>query len=412
MTLSLRIRLSLMMFLQYFMFGVWFVTLGTYMSKGLSFDDIIGTAYGTQGIAAIVTTLIVGAIADRFMAAQRLLGLLCLLSATMLLLLAQIEHSRTLFLMTVFAQFLFFVPTIALSTVIALKAMRACPQQFPTVRVLGTVGWISAGLLVGSMSGTAQTGLPLELGAAAGIVLGLYAFTLPDTPPEARGEPLRMASVFGLDVIMQQRESSFWVFVAGVLAILIPLASYNAYCNNFLTEIGARIELHGHIFEPAAIQALGQASELVFLLLLTLLLSHLGIKVVLLAGMFAWTARDVLFAFGFDASGPRLYLLIPAILLHGVCYDFFFVASQLYVDQQFEPGARGRAQSFLVTLNMGVGVVLGSNLANFVYSENTLGPTRHDWRVIWLIPGLVALFAGLIFWRLFRPPQRKWAATQ
>ena len=217
MVLSLRLRLSLMMFLQYFMFGVWLVTLGTYMSKGLGFDDIIGTAYGTQGIAAIVSTLFVGAIADRLMAAQRLLGLLCLLSAGMLLLLAQIDHSRTLFLMTVFAEFLFFVPTVALSSVIALNAMRACPQEFPTVRVLGTVGWISAGLLVGGMSGTARTSLPLEIGAAAGIALGFYAFTLPNTAPEARGQPLRLVSVFGLDVIVQQRERTFWVFVAGVL---------------------------------------------------------------------------------------------------------------------------------------------------------------------------------------------------
>jgi nucleoside transporter len=406
MTLSLRIRLSLMMFLQYFMFGAWLVTLGTYMSKGLGFDDIIGTAYGTQGIAAIVSTLFVGAIADRLMAAQRMLGLLSLASAGMLLLLAQIEHSRTLFLLTVFAEFLFFVPTVALSNVIALKAIRACPQEFPTIRVVGTVGWISAGLLVGGMSGSAKTGLPLEIGAAAGILLGFYAFALPDTAPEARGEPLRMASVFGLDVILHQRERSFWVFVGGVLVLLIPLSSYNAYCNNFLTEIGARIELGGHTFEPAAVQTLGQASELVFLLLLTLLLSRLGLKLVLLAGMFAWTARDVLFAFGFDASGPRLSLVIPAILLHGVCYDFFFVASQLYVDQQFEPAARGRAQSFLVTLNMGVGVVLGSNLANFIYRANTHAPARHDWRIIWIIPGLVALFAGLIFARLFQPRQR------
>jgi nucleoside transporter len=401
-----------MMFLQYFMFGAWLVTLGTYMSKGLGFDDIIGTAYGTQGIAAILSTLFAGAIADRVMAAQKMLGVLSLLSAGMLLLLAQIDHSRALFLTAVFAEFLFFVPTVALSNVITLKAIRAWPQEFPTIRVLGTVGWISAGLLVGSMSGAARTGLPLKIGAAAGIALGLYAFTLPNTAPEARGEPMRMASVFGLDVILQQRERSFWVFVAGVLVLLIPLAAYNAYCNNFLTEIGARIELQGHTFEPAAIQTLGQGSELVFLLLLTFLLSRLGLKVVLLAGMFAWTARDILFAFGFDANGPRLSLLIPAILLHGVCYDFFFVASQLYVDRQFEPAARGRAQSFLVTLNMGVGVVLGSNLANFIYRANTFAPARHDWRTIWIIPGLVALFAGLIFSRLFQPRQDRLPATK
>ena len=402
----LRVRLSLMMFLQYFMFGAWLVTLGTYMSKGLGFDGIIGTAYGTQGIAAILSTLFVGAIADRFMAAQKMLGLLSLLSAATLLLLARIDHSRTLFLLTVFAEFLFFVPTVALSNVIALKAMKARPQEFPAVRVLGTAGWISVGLLIGSMPGAAQTALPLDIGAVAGVALGLYAFTLPDTPPEARGEPLRMASIFGLDVILQKRDRNFWVFVAGVLVLLIPLSAYNAYCNNFLTEIGARIQLHSQIFEPAAIQTLGQGSELVFLLLLTLLLSRLGLKLVLLAGMFAWTARDALFAFGFDASGPRLSLLIPAILLHGICYDFFFVASQLYVDREFAPAARGRAQSFLVTLNMGVGVVLGSNLANFVYRANTIRPSQHDWRTIWMIPGLVALFAGLVFARLFQPQRR------
>jgi nucleoside transporter len=400
---ALQLRLSLMMFMLYFMFGSWFVTLGTYMSKGLTFDAIIGMAYGTQGFAAVLSTLIVGVIADRYVPAQKMLGLLAAVSGVLLLLLARIDTSPNVFLLTILLHFLCFVPTIALSNAIALNALTDRARHFPVIRVAGTLGWICAGILVGSMPGAAATRLPLQIGGAAGVVLGLYSFTLPPTPPKAGGERFHWSSALGLDLVMRIRDRNFWIFILGVFVVMIPLAFYYTYCNNFLVEADANLELRGIRLEPAAIQTLGQASEFVFLLLLPAFLLRTGIKTVLIIGMLAWTVRYCLFAAGFDGVSANMTLLIAGVLMHGVCYDFFLVASQLYIDERFDASARTRAQSFLVMINMGAGIIIGDNFANLVYRANTLSSTVHNWRVIWLVPAGVALIAGLIFAFLFRP---------
>jgi nucleoside transporter len=411
MSIAVRVRLSLAMFLQYFMFGSWLVTLGTYMSKGLAFDDIIGNAYGLQGIAAVISTLVVGAVADRYFAAQKVMGILSILAGTALLVLTTIDASKPLFLLTLLAHFLFFVPTIPLASSIALGAMSEPSSQFPAVRVLGTVGWIVAGLLVGVMPGAAQTQLPLLIGGFAGLVLGIYAFSLPDTPPRARNEPVSWGALLGLDLVRRVRDRDFWVFIACTLVAVIPLSFYNAYCNNFLVEANARVNFVGITFEPAAIQTLGQGSEFVFLLLLPLLLVRVGIKAVLLCGMLAWAARYALFALGFDGSASNTGMLITGVLLHGICYDFFFVASQLYIEQRFDASARSRAQAFLVMINMGLGVMLGSNFANMVYRANTLSAIEHQWAQIWIVPAGISLAVAAAFALLFRGPRAVLSTT-
>jgi MFS family permease len=202
--------------------------------------------------------------------------------------------------------------------------------------------------------------------------------------------------------VRRVRDRDFRVFAACTLLTVIPLSFYNAYCNNFLVEANARVSLGGFNFEPAAIQTLGQGSEFAFMLVLPLLLVRFGIKTVLLMGMLAWTVRYVLFAFGFDGITTHTGLLIAGVLMHGICYDFFFVASQLYVEQRFDAAARSRAQAFLVMMNMGVGVILGSNLANLVYRVNSVSATEHQWTTIWIVPASVALVVAIFFAVLFR----------
>jgi nucleoside transporter len=401
MSFPLRVRLSAMMFLQYFMFGSWLVTLGTYMSKSLHFDAHIGTAYGMQGFATIASTLLVGALADRLMAAQKLLAILSLLSGLSLFLLANVTSSPTVFLAAVALQFLCFVPTIPLSTSIALNCLPDRAAQFPGIRVWGTVGWIAAGLVVGLIPGAGLGTLPLQLGGVAGLVLGLYALTLPSTPPSCAGGKPAFADLLGLQMFRELRRRDFAVFMAGVVVVLLPLGFYNTYCNNFLVEAAVRVDALGRSFEPTAVQSLGQVSEVLFLLVLPLFLRSFGVKGVLLIGMFAWALRYGFFAWAARGGTAVTELLVAGVLLHGICYDFFFVAGQIYVDERFGAERRSQAQAFLVFVNMGLGVIIASNLANWLYAFYTAGDGRHDWTMIWAIPGCVALVAGLLFAAMF-----------
>ena len=405
---QLRVRLSAMMFGQYFVQGAWFVTLGTYLSQGLKFGHIIGISYSMFGIAAIVSMLLVGNLADRHFAAQKVMAVLALLAGACMLWLSTIQLYPLLFLAVLLLYCLAYAPTIPLANAIAFNAMTDSERQFPTVRVFGTLGWIGGGLAVGMIPGAAQTPLPMQVAGVAALLLGLYAFTLPDTPARARGMPrprARLASMFGLDIMAGMKDISFWVFIASSLLIMIPNAFYAAYCNTFLVQIGARVELLGRVFEPVALQTLGQVSELGFILLLPLLLVRLGLKWVMLAGMAALSLRFVLFAYSFDGSGPLMLPILLGIVLHGVCYDFFFVSGQIYVNGRFAREARVRAQSFLSLITTGIGLLIGSNVAGLVYGWNTSSPVAHDWQVIWLVPAGIALAVMLLFAVTFHAPR-------
>ena len=407
---TLRVRLSLLMFLQYFMFGTWFMTLGTYMSRGLGFDDIIGTAYGTQGIAAILSTLAIGALADRQGSPRKLLAILSVASGALLLLVTQAGGSRKLFLAAVLLHFLCFVPTIPLANALILGCLTDRSGQFPGIRVCGTLGWIAGGVLIGSIPGAASTTTPLLVAGAAGLAMGVYALTLPGgiaSDPTRRSGPTAWREILGVSMLAKLRDRNFALFIAGVMVILVPLSFYNTYSNAFLSEVGLSGTIGGMRVEATAIQTLGQVSELLLLLSLPLFLKKFGIKGVLVLGMLAWALRSTLFAIGYSPGSGQTALLLGGVILHGICYDFFFVAGQIYVDETVKPSERALAQSFLVTLNMGLGVVIGSNVANAVFAAHALPSGGHDWQAVWLLPAAISLMASILFAALFRLPSRQ-----
>lgn len=399
----LRCRLGGLMFLQYFMMGVWFVPLGTYMSKGLGFDGVIGFAYGSQGIAAIISTLVIGTIADRFMAAQKVLAILFLLAGLALIALAFETHRVEWFLAIAFVHFLFFIPTIPIANAVCFHWLPRPALQFPRVRVLGTIGWIASGLLVGIIARAAESRLPLLIGGATGILLAAYALTLPDTPPRQRSPSAGLDSIIGLDVIRREADRSFWVLIGATLAIMIPMAFYYAYCNNFLVEAGSQFIMSGVRLEATAIQSLGQVSELVFLLLLPRFFRAVGIKGVFILGIASWALRYALFAAAYNGESSILWMIVIGVLLHGAANDFIQVAGQLYVDTTFSPDAKSRAQAFFTTVLMGLGAVIGSVIANMVYAAHSSSSTQHNWPAIWLIPAAFALIILIAFALTFSP---------
>lgn len=390
------------MFLQYFMLGTWIVPLGTYMSKGLRFDHVIGIAYGSQGIATIISTMVVGVIADRLFAAQKVLATLFLLSALMLIALAFETRSVGMFLILTFVHFLFFVPTIPVANAICFRWLPQPVTQFPRIRVMGTVGWIAGGLLVGTITGAGDSRLPLLIAGSIGILLAAYALTLPKTPPCNGTRPSGLASLIGWDVVRSVQVRSFWILIVMTFLITLPMAFYYAYCNNFLRETGATLVIVGWHFEASAIQSLGQVSELVFLLILPLFLRAFGIKGVLVAGLGSWILRCGLFAAASGDGKSVLWMLLAGVLLHGMAQDFVQVAGQIYVDSIFDADAKSRAQAFLITVLMGAGALVGSVAANIVYVLNTRSTTEHDWMIIWMLPAIFAALVLLWFGFTFR----------
>ncbi len=397
-----KLRLSIMMFAQYFAWGVWLVPLGTYMSKGLGFDTIIGAAYGMVGIATVLSTLFVGMIADRFMAAEKLLGILSICAGAALFWVSTITASPSIFLFGLLLHFLFYASTIPLATAIAFNAIGDIGREFPAVRVWGTIGWIVAGLLVGLIAGAAQTALPMRIAAGVYLALGLYAFTLPATPPRAKGRVVSVSAIFGLDVILRHREAAFWIFIACTLALMIPRSFYDTYANAFFADKDLHLSLFGTRIEATGIQTAGQIFESLILISLPFLLGRLGIKRVLVIGMGAWAVRFLLFGFGYHGATAIMPMVLLGIIIHGVCYDFLIVSGQIYVDRKFDAEARSRAQSFFNLITQGIGIVIGSNIAGVAYGANIGADGAHDWRAIWIVPAVIAFVAMLLFALTFR----------
>ena len=400
MNANVRLRLSLMMFVQYFIWGAWWVPLGTLLAKN-GFGDIIGQVYATQGYAAILSPLFIGVIADRYFSAEKVMGVMHLCGAACLAYVATLgpgsdpQH----LVLAVLAYLMCYMPTLPLSTTIAFNASTDTARQFPAIRVFGTLGWIVAGLGIG-FARLEQTNIPILISAGASVLYGIYSFTLPNTPPRAAREPINPVRLLGLDAL-KGGGNLFVVFIIASLMTTIPLSFYYAYTNTFLVEAG--------VDRAAAIQTLGQMSELGFLLLLPFLLLRLGIKWVMVIGMTAWAVRYVMFAYGVTSLGPVMPLLLVGIALHGICYDFFFVAGQIYVDRTFGPETRARAQSFLALITLGVGMAIGALFANSVYVAHTFSENSHDWKTIWLIPAALAFATAIIFAIVFR--ERKTAAV-
>jgi nucleoside transporter len=394
--IPIRLKLSVMMFLEYFIWGAWYVTMGTYLLQTLKFSGRqSGAAYGTTALAAMVSPFFVGLVADRFFATERILAFLHLLGAALLF------HVSTLtdfvpFYITLVAYTLCFMPTLALTNSLSFHQMRVPGTEFPRVRPWGTLGWIAAGYVVSYLDvGRAAT--QFRIAAIASAALGLFALTLPHTPPARLGRKVSVRDLLGLDALQLMKERSFTIFVVGSFLICIPLRFYNAFTNPFLTEMG--------VTNAAAKQTIGQWSEIICLLVMPWFFVRLGIKGVMLVAMAAWCVRYGLFAYG-DA-GPLVWMFYVGLALHGICYDFFFVSGQIYVDQKARLHIRAAAQGFITLVTYGAGMFVGSFVAGWIVDMYAIsgGQPPHDWTAIWLWPAALAASVLLLFAVAFKPQE-------
>jgi nucleoside transporter len=384
-----------MMFLQFFIWGGWFVTMGSFLASNLAASGSqIGAAYSTQSWGAIFAPFIFGLLADRYFQAQKLLCILHLAGAVLMFELARAPAFATFYPFLLLYMILY-MPTLALANAVAFRQLSDPSRQFARIRVWGTVGWIAAGLAISfvfswdspqAMSGGSLKNTFLMCGAAS-FLLGIYSLTLPSTPPGVdRTAKVHLGDFLGLQALKLLKEKNFLVFFLASVSICVPLAFYYQHANQFLTEI--------NVANPTGKQTLGQMSEVLFMLMIPVFLQRFGMKTTLLVGMLSWVARYLMFAFG--NAGGGAWLLIVGIALHGVCYDFFFVSGQIFIDSKAGKDVKSAAQGLITLATYGVGMLVGFWLAGRVtdiYSINNV----HDWRSIWLVPAAIAALVFTVF---------------
>lgn len=387
-------QLSLMMFLQFFLWGSWFVTLGTYLGSNLSATGAqTGMAFSTQSWGAIIAPFIIGLIADRYFNAEKILGILHLIGGVLMLLMANASDFAA-FYPCILAYMILYMPTLALVNSVSFRQMQDPARQFGQIRVWGTAGWILAGLVISfgfawDSSEAVQQGMlknTFMMAAIASFAMGIFSFTLPATPPVTSTGKVSLGQILGLETLTMLKDRNYFVFFFSSVLICIPLAFYYQHANPFLSAIGVE--------NPTGIMTFGQVSEVLFMLLLPVFILRFGIKITLLAGMLAWALRYLAFAYG--DPGNSMYLLFIGIALHGVCYDFFFVSGQIYTDKKAGEQYKSAAQGLITLATYGVGMLIGYWAAGKLYDANALAE-GYDWHAIWMFPAIFALAVFVIF---------------
>ncbi|WP_338869537.1 nucleoside permease [Spirosoma sp. SC4-14] len=389
MHVSTRVKLSVMMFLQFFVWGAWYGQMSKYLLTELhATGDQVGNAYAAFSLAMIIAPFFVGMIADRYFAAQKVLGVLNLLGAVILYFITQNTNADNFFLL-ILGYCLTFAPTLALTSSIAMQQMTSPEKEFPGIRVLGTVAWIIVTNIVGYYGfGDKVTIFQLSMYSAA--ILGVFAFTLPNTPPKATTST-SFSQILGLDAFKLFKDRSFAIFFLSSVLICIPLSFYYAMANPSLTDGGMQ--------NVENKMSLGQASEVIFMLLIPLAYTRLGVKKMLIVGLVAWIIRFLGFGYGDGGSGE--WMLYIAIILHGVCYDFFFVTGQIYTDNKAGEKIKSSAQGLISLATYGIGMGIGSKISGIVLDMYTRPDGSKDWLSVWLVPAGIAAAVLIVFVLLF-----------
>jgi len=401
MSLHITTRLSAMMFLQFFIWGAWFVTIGVYLRQGMNFEAGIETAYSVGPLAAIIAPIFLGLVADRFFPAQVVLGLLHFVGGVLMLFVPwsieqELAGTSGIFFWMLFAYMLCYMPTLGLTNTLAMRNIHNTETQFPVIRVFGTIGWIVAGILVGTILQADATALPLQVAAIASFVLAAFSFALPHTPPMRKGTRITVPQALGLEATTMLKDRNFLVFAVASLLICIPLQAYYAYTATFITDAG--------FASASGTMIWGQISEILFMLVIPLLFARLGVKWMLTIGMACWVLRYALFAVG--APDSVKWMIFGGIILHGICYDFFFVVGQIYTDKKAPAAIRAQAQGFLVVLTQGIGMYVGAKLNAVFFAAKVAdapeGEVMAFWPAFWWIPTAISLGILLLFFGFFR----------
>lgn len=390
------------MFLQYFIWGAWYTSVAVYMTES-GMGDLTHWPFTVNPVAAIIAPFFIGFIADRYFATEKVLGILHLLGASFMIATPFTSGIPVLFILFLLGYNLCYMPTMSLANTLAFRNIDDQKNEFPIIRVFGTIGWIVAGFVVSFGLGSLvvgdlrpeQTALPLYLSAFTSILLGIYSFTLPHTPPETEETSTSIKSILGFDVMKELGNRSFYVFLISSMLISIPLAAYFNFTQVFLSDAG--------FTNIAATQTIGQMSEVLFMVLMPFFFIRLGVKWMLAVGMFTWVIRYALFAIG--SPEPISWMIIFGIALHGVCYDFFFVTGYIYTDIKSSNRIRGQAQGLLILLTYGVGMLIGAQLTGLTYNfylGNAANLSLDQWFSFWWIPSLLAAGVLAFFVILFK----------
>jgi nucleoside transporter len=383
-------KLSFMMLLEYFIWGSWYVTMSTYMSQHLNSSGIqIGAAYSALAIATMISPFFIGMVADRFFAAQKIMGVLHLVGAALLYFATQIQDNTAFYWLILFYSLLY-MPTIALSNSIAFHQMSDPGKMFPWIRVFGTVGWIVAGLMITALK-IEGSEFTFQMAAIASLLLGLFSFALPDTPPKGKVADTSASSAIGTEAFVLFKDKPYLIFFIAAVLVCIPLSFYYGFANLFLNEVGME--------DAAGKMTLGQVSEALFILAIPFLFNSIGVKKMILIGMVAWFLRYVCFAHG--DNDANLWMLYAGIILHGICYDFFFVTGYMYTEKKAGAKIKNAAQGLFTFATYGLGMFIGTWVSGFV-AEHYTDNGAYNWTSIWYVPAGIAVFVLVYFIIFFK----------